>query len=164
MTLLDHFRAMLAYDRAAGAAVFDALACVEASPTPGSAETLARAQRILGHINSARHVWLARLGAATPRPFVMWPDVTVAQARAEAESLDQGWAAHLAALTDADLDAPVVYTSSEGVPYRSLRRDILTHVFNHSTYHRGQLAMLTTQCGGTAAASDYILFTRERKT
>ena len=38
--------------------------------------------------------------------------------------------------------------------------DILIHVFNHSTYHRGQVARLVTDAGGQRALTDYIAFFR----
>jgi uncharacterized damage-inducible protein DinB len=39
-------------------------------------------------------------------------------------------------------------------------KDILTHVGLHGVYHRGQIALLARQGGGTAVATDYIIYTR----
>ena len=39
---------------------------------------------------------------------------------------------------------------------------MILHVHNHSTYHRGQLARLVAECGGTPAITDLISLTRRR--
>lgn len=50
--------------------------------------------------------------------------------------------------------------STEGVKYESTVLDILTHVVNHSTYHRGQIASLIAATGTKPAVTDYIALTR----
>ena len=47
-------------------------------------------------------------------------------------------------------------TTSAHVDYDSLVRDILTHVFMHSAYHRGQIAVDMRQNGVTPAYTDFI--------
>ena len=54
------------------------------------------------------------------------------------------------------LDRSVHYKNSKGEEYDSLVRDILTHVFMHSAYHRGQIAADMRQDGVTPAYTDFI--------
>ena len=54
------------------------------------------------------------------------------------------------------LDRSVHYTNSKGEAYDSLVGDILTHVFMHSAYHRGQIAADMRQNGVTPAYTDFI--------
>jgi len=123
----------------------------------------AEACRRLAHVQMARHEWLARLGHVERRPWVQFPEWDVETTRADAARLDALWSGYLASLVDAELRRPVHYASTEGTPWSNTVDDILTHVFNHSTYHRGQIAMLVRAAGGEPASTDYIVLTRTRR-
>lgn len=91
----------------------------------------------------------------------MFPEWTVDEAAADAERLDGLWTAYLAILSDAELDGEVEYRSNEGKPFVSRRRDMLTHVYNHATYHRGQIAVLVKMAGGSPPdTTDFVVFAR----
>ena len=53
------------------------------------------------------------------------------------------------------------YETLAGSKYVASRRDVLAHVMNHSTYHRGQVALAIREDGGEPLQTDYILFVRE---
>lgn len=160
MTALEHFRGLLAYEAVANAKV---AASLESIPPQRQAEpAAARARGIFAHIQSARHVWLSRVGGTPARAWVMFPDWTPAQSLEDACRLDAEWHRWMGMLGDGDMDRQVTYRSTEGAGYVSTIGEILTHVFNHSTYHRGQVALLVAQCGGQPAATDAILFSRKR--
>jgi uncharacterized damage-inducible protein DinB len=113
--------------------------------------------QLLPHNQLSRYVWLARLeGRPYECPKDWFPAWSLEQARMAEEEQNREWAEYLEALSDQDLPKPIGYTSSEGVPHVRIVDDILTHVFNHSTYHRGQLARLVTECGGQRARTDFI--------
>ena len=48
-----------------------------------------------------------------------------------------------------------------GDPFLDNLTDILTHLVNHSTYHRGQITQLLRRPGMTPPGTDYILFARQ---
>ena len=54
----------------------------------------------------------------------------------------------------------VDYRNSAGQAFRNRVDDVLAHVALHGSYHRGQLALLARQGGGTPALTDYIAFVR----
>ena len=54
------------------------------------------------------------------------------------------------------------YRSSEGIGYRNGVEDILTQLFGHSWYHRGQVALLLRAMGCEPAVTDFVFWTRER--
>ena len=154
MNRLTHFQTLQDYESWASAK------CLQALRAAPDNDHSARARGIFAHIQSARHVWLFRLGHIARRPWVMFPEWTIDQCESDAASLDEHWSAYLKTITEADLDGEVHYHSNEGKPFTSLRRDILTHVYNHSTYHRGQIAMLVKLAGGTPPDTDFIINTR----
>lgn len=121
-----------------------------------------RAVAIFCHVQAARRVWLHRLGApgVAPPEGGLFPIWDVGKAEREARELDGLWLRYVAALAGQDLSRPVTYTSTEGVAYQSTLADILTHVVNHSTYHRGQIASLIAATGTKPAVTDFIALTR----
>ncbi len=155
---ITHFLGMFAYETWANQAVFESLAGVPPEQTGGPAFT--RALQISAHIQLARRVWLARLEGRSELPaewFPAWKQPELRQANAE---MDRAWHAYLLKLTSAELDRDAIYTSSEGIKYASSVQEILAHIFNHSTYHRGQIARLVTEAGGRRATTDLIARTR----
>ena len=121
----------------------------------------ARATQLLPHIALARTVWLMRIrGVPFEHPEDWFPSWDSAQAAAELKNLDAQWGDYLGSLRDQDLARAVRYTSSEGMQYVSTVEEVCTHVFNHSTYHRGQLARLVHESGGQRASTDLIAMTR----
>ncbi len=158
MSRLAHFRSLLDYDRRATELTLASIDSV--TPEQRTNPAFARARGIIAHVQSARHEWLARLGHLPRRAWVMFPDWSTEQTRDDARRLDTAWAAYLATITEDELDTPIAYSSVEGVRWVSRTADILTHVLNHATYHRGQVAMLVKACGGTPASTDFITLTR----
>ncbi len=153
-TLVDIARHMLDYhargDKLALAALKDA------GTHPEHAEALTRAREIAAHTQIARRLWLDRLHAKPAGPIELFPDWPVERTIDEAAALNELWSAYLATLTRPDLDSEHRYTSTEGRTYASRTLDILTHVFGHTTYHRGQLALFVKAAGITPPGTDII--------
>jgi uncharacterized damage-inducible protein DinB len=149
------YRKLLAYEREANRRVF---ASLESIPESGRSHPgFERAMQLLPHNQLSRFIWLARLeGRPYENPKDWFPAWSLEQARMAEDEQNREWAEYLEGVSDQDLPKPISYTSTEGQPYVRLVDDILTHVFNHSTYHRGQLARLITECGGERAKTDFI--------
>ena len=118
-----------------------------------------RALELYGHVLGAEHVWLARLRGEKPTVKV-WPRLSVREAGALAAVLHDEFDGYVASLSQDDLDRDVTYTNSAGQQFTSRVEDILVHVALHGSYHRGQVAMLIRDGGGTPAPTDYIAFVR----
>lgn len=125
---------------------------------PEDSRERAEAMRLYAHLAAAAHVWHARLEGRTPRHPV-WPELALEDAVALAMDSIAG----LRAIADGDAESlarVVEYRTTAGQPFSNTVADILAHVVLHGSYHRGQLALLTRQGGGTPAATDYIVFAR----
>ena len=119
-----------------------------------------RAVGKLAHLVAARHMWLFRLGVVADRPESWFPPTTLDELPAAINAVEERWTAYLASLTDADLAADFVYTGGDGKRYRWRLLDLLTQVFGHAWYHRGQIAILVNDVGGEAVDTDYIFWNR----
>jgi uncharacterized damage-inducible protein DinB len=161
VTLIQHFKTMLAYETWANKAALDSLESVP--PSARQALTYERALQVMAHNQLARRAWLNRIHGK-PHGVADWfPTWTVEQIAADAAALDRAWGDFLAPLSESDLDRTIDYAASDGTAYTSILRDILTHVANHSTYHRGQVARLVSEAGGRRATTDFIAMNRKAR-
>jgi uncharacterized damage-inducible protein DinB len=159
-TLIDRHRRWFAYECDAHAKVFASLQTV-----PPDARTKAEYRKAVGlmaHIVMARRVWLGRLGTTPPVSGSLFPDDPDALRVAEEwEDARRLWIDYLAALDDADLGREFEYQSLDAGRFRNRVEDILDQLFGHSSYHRGQIAMLVRAAGGQPAVTDLIYWCRE---
>jgi len=161
----DHFRRMMDYELWANARVNASLRSAEAALEHGGASaaapSLIRAGEIWAHVQCARRIWLHRLGVGDAPAEGLFPRWSVDRATAACAEMDSAWPAYIATLDDAALARTVSYRTTEGALKTTALGDILVHVFNHTTYHRGQIARLVADCGGQRADTDFILFARK---
>jgi uncharacterized damage-inducible protein DinB len=118
----------------------------------------------LAHILQAEHIWLQRFEGPSASGFVMHD----ASKFTDVDSLRNAWAdiearlgGFVGARTQEDLDRVYEYKSLANIPYSIPLWLALQHLFNHGTYHRGQVTALLRQLGAQPAALDITLYTRE---
>ena len=107
---------------------------------------------------------LALPGRGSPAAL-RWPtpiaDLGVLRAAwAEEEGLLR---AFVAGLRDETLDRPVVYANTKGQRFENPLWHILTHVVNHGTQHRAELAVLLTKLGASPGDLDLIVYLRQQQ-
>ena len=61
-----------------------------------------------------------------------------------------------------DFDQLITYKTTEGVVHSNRLADLLTHVANHGTHHRSQIALLLREEGIAPPASDFIFYLRAK--
>lgn len=159
MNVINHYREMLRYETWANARVIESLETIP--PEQRHGRVYDRAMSLLAHNALARQVWLWRIhGTSYENPPDWFPVTSLESQRKACEEADRTWEMFIDSLDDAALDREVRYAASSGDRFSSTLRDILVHVFNHSTYHRGQLARLITECGGRRVPTDFISMNR----
>lgn len=159
--LADRFRRWFVYERDAHAKAF---ASLEAVPAVGRGDREYRkAVSLMAHLVAARQTWLHRLGVgpAPTRPLFDEADAALPDVAAEWAAAADRWDAYLAGLADADLAKEFEYRSFDGSRFRNTVEEVLTQLFGHSWYHRGQVAVLVRAAGGTPAITDLIFWCRQ---
>ena len=115
------------------------------------------------HIYSAEWVWCSRWHGTSPSSPINasdYPDlVGVTSAWRD---LEQKIRAFVDGLDDARISDEIEYRLMNGQASRSPIWQMVQHVVNHGTYHRGQVATLLRQLGARPASTDLITFHRER--
>ena len=158
--LAERFRRWFEYEKDAHALTLASLHAIaeehRARPEFGKAVML------LGHLVAARRMWLFRLGVDGKRPNDFFPQgMTLDDLEHGLEEMSRLWSDYLAKVTDAEIARRFEYVSTDAGPMRNTLEDVLAQLFGHSCYHRGQIAQLVRQLGGTPAVTDFIYWARE---
>lgn len=117
----------------------------------------------LQHIAGAERVWLNRwtgnpTATLTPEELPDQLDGLRSQYDATRKEMEQ----YFATLDDAKLESGLTVKTSKGVEYTNTYEEMIQHLFNHSTFHRGQISGMLRQLGKTPPALDLIRFLRNR--
>ena len=115
----------------------------------------------VAHIAFAEWLWLQRWNGVSPAGLPEWvqrSDLPALQERMRDVANERR--AFLAGLTDESLESVLHYTSTQGDPFALPLGELLIHVANHSTYHRGQLVTMLRQVGAQPPNTDYTQFLR----
>ncbi len=129
-------------------------------PEARASSQFTRAVGKMAHLVAARHMWLHRLGVVADCPEGWFPPTTLEQLPALVGAIETRWTAYLASLTEEDIAGEFTCTGGDGRRYRWRLLDLLTQVFGHAWYHRGQIAMLVKDVGGEPVDTDYIFWDR----
>jgi uncharacterized damage-inducible protein DinB len=117
----------------------------------------------LAHMMSAENVWLDRWkGISGTRMFDEAEFKDVVALRDRWKVVEEHRAAWFRALRR---DAPsqvIRYKSLDGQPFEAPLWQLVQHVVNHSTHHRGQVVALLRLLGSKAVSTDLVAFDREK--
>jgi uncharacterized damage-inducible protein DinB len=118
----------------------------------------------LAHTYAAEWAWYSRWQGTSPTallPADRFPDVDTL--RAEWRNHEAKMRAFLEGLGEAGINRVIEYKLLSGQPGASVVWQMLQHVVNHGSYHRGQVTTMLRQLGAQPPKSmDMIAFYRER--
>lgn len=167
--MLTHFRQFAGYNAWANRRLYDtAEALGEEARQRDLNAFFASLHGTLNHILVADRVWMDRLEGA-PNEFmksyrldtVTHPEWS--ELRRARDAMDTRIKAYLDRLTDEEMREPFSYDDSSGGRHQNIPLDVLPHVFNHQTHHRGQAHTLVKQLGGDPPSLDMVQFLRGAK-
>lgn len=116
----------------------------------------------LVHVYAADRIWLARVTNAAARPFTTEADFHLPVLTTDWPALHERWRAFGQTLTDASTGAQVSYKDTKGNPYTQPLWQILLHVVNHGTHHRGQVSGFLRALGYTPPPLDLSAYYRQQ--
>lgn len=151
--MLDYFKRLFSYNHWANSLLIEHLEKLPDLPP--------KALDRMSHVVLVEYLWRARIEGKT-----FGEDSSRARPLEEIARLSQGshtlWMAWLERLGPDDLSGQRSYTMMDGTPMNSVVSDVLAHVVNHGTHHRGQIVASIRDSGTKPPALDYLYFTRER--
>lgn len=120
------------------------------------ATTPEKARRLFCHILNAHNIWNNRI-QPTPPGYGVWEMHDNKQLKAINQANYEQSLQILSAFEPTDT---LSYSNTKGDVFTSRVSEILFHIINHSTYHRGQVAALFRENGLEPPVTDYIIFKR----
>lgn len=114
-----------------------------------------KSKNLLNHILNAHQIWNARI--LNQDTFRVW-QINADNLLLTINSDNYNHSCKI--LTERNLDEIITYKTSTGQEFSNSIQGIFFHFVNHSTYHRGQIAMLMKEAGLEPIATDYIFFKR----
>ena len=116
----------------------------------------------LAHMLGAEWIWLERFkGVSPPRGIDEgeFPDVLALRERWQAlEKHRQAW---FKALKEPSVRGKIRYQSLQGKAFEAPLWQLIQHMANHSTYHRGQVTTLLRILKAPVVSTDLVLWDRE---
>jgi uncharacterized damage-inducible protein DinB len=159
-TTAEEYRRWFEYEKDSHQKVLASLNAVPAQLRSSSA--CHKAVDLMAHLIAARLLWLYRFGAATEPPREMFPEgVPIEDLSRRLSEMESAWSVYFARLDAAEIARVFAYRSLDAGWFRNTIGDILTQLFGHSWYHRGQIAALVRSLGCDPAVTDFVFWTRE---
>ncbi|MFA5083467.1 MAG: DinB family protein [Hydrogenophilaceae bacterium] len=162
-TWKSYFVIQADYQYWANEALFAALARLKPEHLESDAGLLCKSiHHTADHMLAEAQLWLARLQGVDlpPAPHEMqhpiWRELQTTLRR-ETRHLEK-W---LEAQPDSFFEGEVHCAGIDGKPSTLWVRDVLTHLFSHFAYHRGQLSAAAARLGAPRPEMDYVHYRRE---
>ncbi len=117
---------------------------------------------VLQHMYLAEVVWFARVAGNSDAQIVHYTAPgTIAELQAAFREIHAKWLTWAAALEDFDVVIP--HRNLKGEPFAMPAWQIVLHVTNHGSFHRGQVAATLRAAGFAPPATDLIIWYRLQK-
>lgn len=110
---------------------------------------------LFSHVINAHQIWNARI--------LNLPKMNVHEVHSleKCKKLDMDNRMHTEQVIETmDLDQEIVYTTSGGRSFRNTIREVLFHISNHSSHHKGQIISDLRQSGIAPLKTDFIFYKR----
>lgn len=157
-SLIDRYRRWFEYEKDSHTKTLDSLNAV--AEDLRQSEGFRKAVYLLGHIIAARRMWLFRFGVLRDKVELFPEETKLAELPARISEMETLWSQYLSQLDDTDMARVFEYESYEGSRFQNTIEDILTQLFGHSWYHRGQIALLLRSIGAEPAVTDFVFWAR----
>ncbi|MBP2300036.1 DinB family protein [Azospirillum picis] len=166
MDARSHFETLARYNRWANRQLCDVAAQVsDAQYREDRGAFFGSLRGTLNHILAVDRLWLERIEGSGPKPSSLDGILHdgFAGLRAAREAEDERLL-RVASQTPAErFGSTLAYRSTEGEHYELPFAQVLTHVFNHQTHHRGQAHTLLGQFGLKTPVLDFVYFLLESR-
>ncbi len=148
MHLKNFFEELFVYNKAVNENIIQVIADGNAVPV--------RAAQLMIHILLVHQSWNNRM-QDKPGLTDFWTDVHRTQMHTINVSLHEVTKGIIAG---GETESSIRYTNSKGIEFTNKAQDILFHLVNHSTHHRGQINVLFRTAGIEPVVLDFIFYKR----
>ncbi|OUR75357.1 hypothetical protein A9Q83_18215 [Alphaproteobacteria bacterium 46_93_T64] len=162
----DHFSNFAGYNSWANTVLYDAVSALESSQR--EQDLLGFFKSITGtlnHILVGDLLWMERLEREGAKPATLDTILftNFAELFESRKQIDQRLIQFVDRQTEDSLQNILDYKTTAGELCHEKVAEILSHLFNHQTHHRGQCHQMLSQLGKTPPSIDMIYYIRGRK-
>ena len=111
----------------------------------------------LSHVHFADRIWYSRV-VDPNEPVIRESDLATLEK--EWPAIQQKWEAWAGGLQDADLGRMIATKSMDGIPYQVAVENVVLHLVNHDSLHRGQVMGMIRQLGIAPPPTDLMMYYR----
>lgn len=164
--MIQHLRQLCAYNRWANERMAGyLLAAGESIADEEQLSSFPTIRKTLYHLWDAQVIWYKRLAGEAVNT---WPSHhftgTLNDDLSALRENDEAYVRFIENLSEKDGGKDVEYHALDGSAFHNTIEEIIMHVMNHGTYHRGQLITMLRNQGFTAVGStDMIRYYREAR-
>jgi uncharacterized damage-inducible protein DinB len=161
----DHFLKLFDYHHWAADRLFDAIAGVSADQLDRQwGGSFGTGRALLQHVVGADRLWVERWNGISLKEIPKFsPKHSGRDFRAEWDTVKADQRRFLDELTRDLLTNELTYVNLKGERWTYPFAEILQHVVNHGTYHRGQITHLLRDLGVAPPPTDYLVFVADRR-
>jgi len=117
----------------------------------------------LAHLCLVEWIWLERWHGRSPASYPSASDYpNLESLRRRWEEIERDLTDYIASLQPEDLTRIIHHKTMKGDAQSAPHWQMLQHVVNHQTYHRGQITTMLRQLGAKGISTDMIFFYRDR--
>lgn len=163
--MLEHFQKFAAYNKWANTVLFEAVGELgDAEFHKDLGAFFGSISGTLNHILVGDFLWMERLEETGPTPpsldtvlFGTFQDLQSARTEADLRLINL-----VDNMEPSDFQKTIQYKTMAGDPSSDPVSEILAHIFNHQTHHRGQCHQMLSQLDKAPPSIDMIYFFRSR--
>jgi len=123
--------------------------------------TFARSLQLFNHLINAQQIWNNRI-KPDGSSFGIWEMHKIGiLANLDSTNYEKSvYEKSVQIVKQLPLETTIAYANSKGENFTNSIQDILYHIVNHATYHRGQIAVEWKNAGIEPLITDYIFYKR----
>lgn len=111
-----------------------------------------------GHMIAVDEMWYLRMKGENAQQMVLKNIDTIEETEKRYHALHTNIQHFLKNIEN--ISQTVVYRNSKGESFSNSTLEIVQHIVNHGTYHRGNIASMIRQMGHKGISTDYIVYLR----
>jgi len=163
---VEDFRLLYDYNSWANRRTLDSCAALsEEQFTRDLGSSFRSVRDTLAHICGVEWLWLERWHGRSHNALPQVAEFSNLETlRRRWDEVERNLLDFVASLTPEDIQRIIQHKTTQGVPQAAPLWQMLQHLVNHGTYHRGQVATMLRQLSAKPISTDMIYFYRERAT
>jgi uncharacterized damage-inducible protein DinB len=148
----DYFRRLYEYNNWANEAILEKFKL-------NSQQIPEKTLNLMSHTITAQRIWYSRIANKEVEVGGLFETYSLPYLEQISKVSTTEWLSLINA--SINYNEKISYTNTKGDKFENITSDIMAHVVNHASYHRGQVNMILRESGIEPANTDFIAYARK---